>query len=121
MQTGWKGCVIGKVAQIPREQMGVSLQLVPGLMERELCDLWNGVSAFKQSAGRFVSQIMECQVYNAEHMARPGESRADALRLVGENEVTGSRLPSCDFPSFGRVLEAPVVACLSDRMLRVPN
>jgi hypothetical protein len=101
--------------------MGVSLQLIPGLMECELGDLWNGVTAFKQAAGRFVPQVMKCQVDNAEHMAHPRESRADTLRLVGKDKLAGSRLPRGNFPGFGCVLEAPVVAGLSDRMLRVPN
>jgi hypothetical protein len=90
-------------------------------MERELGDLWNGVSAFKQSAGRFVSQVVKSQFDDAEHVARPGESRADTLRLVRENKIAGFGLPRCDFPGFGRVLEAPVVARLSEGMLRVPN
>ena len=101
--------------------MGVSLQLVPGLMERKLRDLWDGVAAFKQSAGRFMPQVMKSQIDDAEHVARPGESRADTLRLEGKNKIAGSGLPCCDFPGFRGVLEAPVVARLSDRVLRVPN
>jgi hypothetical protein len=90
-------------------------------MERELGDLWNGVSAFKQSAGRFVPQVMKCQIDNAEHVARPGERRADTLWLVGKNILAGSRLPRGNFPGFGRVFETPVVAGLAEGMLRVPN
>jgi hypothetical protein len=90
-------------------------------MECELGDLWNGVSAFKQAAGRFVPQVMKCQIDNAEHVARPGESRADTLRLVRKDQLAGSRLPCCDVPGFGCVLETPVVAGLSEGMLRVPD
>jgi hypothetical protein len=35
-------------------------------MESKLCDLWNGVPALEQSAGRFVPQVMECQVLDSE-------------------------------------------------------
>lgn len=69
----WNRCPIWKVAQIHIEQMCVPLQLVPGLVERELCDLWNGVPTFEQPAGRFVPQVMECQIYDSEYFACPCE------------------------------------------------
>jgi hypothetical protein len=40
-------CFIWKVAQMSVEQVRIPLQLSPGLVECELCDLWNGVSAFE--------------------------------------------------------------------------
>lgn len=113
--------VIGKIAQILPEQVCVSLQRLPGLVERELCDLRNSVPALEEPAGRFVPQIMEGQVYNADHFARPCKSCADTLRLVRENDIPRSRLVCRDFPRLGRVLEASVVAVLLEGMLCIPN
>jgi hypothetical protein len=40
-------------------KIGVPLQLIPRLMKRELSDFMNLVAALKQTAGRFVSQIVK--------------------------------------------------------------
>jgi hypothetical protein len=47
------------LAHILRPEIRVALELVPGLMERELGDLVYLVAALEQSAGGFVSQIVE--------------------------------------------------------------
>lgn len=114
-------CSIRKIAQLSSEQVSVSPQLFPRLVECEVCDLRNGVPALEQSASCFVTQIMERQVPDAKHFARSCECGADTLRFVRENEVARSRLPVGDLPCLRRVLETSVVACLPERVLRIPN
>jgi hypothetical protein len=114
-------CLIWKIAQLSSEQMNVSPQLFSGLVECKVRDLWNGVPAFEQSASCFVPQVMERQVPDTEYFARSCKCGADTLRLVRENEVARSRLPFGDLPCLGRIFETSVVACLPERVFRIPN
>jgi hypothetical protein len=90
-------------------------------MERELRDLWNGVSAFKQTADRFMPQIVEPQILDPEHFAGSRKSRANTLWLIGEDVLALWRLSPSNLPRFGRVFETSVITPLSRWVFRVPD
>jgi len=52
-------------------------------VEGELGDLVDLVTPLEQPAGRFVPQIVEAQILDAEQLARPGEGGANALGITG--------------------------------------
>ena len=89
-----------------------------GLMERALCDLWNGVSPFKQSTGGLMPSVMECQVDNAEHVARPGEIMSNTMILKEDRPVHS--LGVSQLVSGAPALNEATVASLSKHGIDAP-
>src|SRR5665213_3923782 len=91
-------------AHILRPEIRVALELVPGLMQRELRDLVNLIAALEQTAGGFVPQIVETQILDPEHVAGACEGGTYALRVIREDVLAGLRLCLDDRPRLRRVL-----------------
>lgn len=75
-------CRRHELADILGLEIRVALELVPRVVERELCDLVDLIAAFEQATGGFVPQVVEAKVLNAQDMARAREGRTDAPRIV---------------------------------------
>ena len=56
-------------------------------MQRELRNLFDTVTAFKQAADCFMSQIMKMQIRNVQQLARPCEAGADAAMVIGKDQL----------------------------------
>src|ERR1700687_2446325 len=87
-------------AHILRPEIRVALELVPGLMERELRDLGNLIATLEQTAGGFVPQVVETQILDAEYVAGTREGGAYALRVIREDVIVRPRLCLDDRPRF---------------------
>src|SRR5450631_2794103 len=85
-------------AHILRSEICVALELVPGLVQRELRDLVNLLAALEQAAGGFVPQIVETQILDPEHVAGACEGGAYALRVIREDVLARLRLRLDDRP-----------------------
>lgn len=90
-------------------QICIALELVPGVVKRELGDFVDLVTPLKQAARRLVAQVMETQILNTEEMTGSCEGSASALWVVREDELHVLGLALDDLPSFGCVLEAFMV------------
>jgi hypothetical protein len=99
----WGG---GYFSHVLWSEVGVTLQLVPRLVQRELRDLMNLIAALEQPAGRFVPQIMEAQVADSKNLACPSECRTNALGIARKDVLAGPRVRFDDGPGLGGVLEA---------------
>src|SRR5690625_8024644 len=88
-------------------------------MQRELCDLVDGVTELKQAAGGFVAQVMKAKVRDAKHAASVGERRADGLWVVRKHALACARLTVDDGPRLGRRAELLAVAGCVPRVLHV--
>ena len=108
-------------AHILRPEIRVALELVPGLMERELRDLVNLIASLEQTAGGFVPHVVETQILDPEHVAGAGEGGTYALRVIREDVLARLRLCLDDRPRLRRVFESPVIAVLVGRVLGVAN
>src|SRR6516162_10906772 len=102
-------------------QVGVPLELVPRFVQRELCHLVDLISALKQLASCLVTQVVKAKILDAEHVAGPGEGGADALGIVRKDAGARPRLVLDDRPGLRGIFEAPMVAVLGRRMLRVAH
>src|SRR5450631_3806210 len=109
------------LTHILRPEIRVALELVPGLMERELRDLVNLIATLEQTTGGFVPQIMEAQILDPKHVASACEGGTYALRVMREDVFAGLRLCLDDRPRLRRVFETPVIAVLVGRVLGVAN
>lgn len=90
-------------------------------MQRELSNFVDLVTTFEQTAGRFMAQIMEAQIFDSQHTTRSRECGTDSPRIEWENVRARLRLAAHDLPTLWRVFEAFVVSFFCSRMLRVPN
>jgi hypothetical protein len=63
-------------------RIGIPLQFIPQLMQRELSDLVNNVSSFKQSAGGLVSPIVNAQSSMPRILHARVKRGADTLSVV---------------------------------------
>ena len=90
-------------------------------MQRELSDLVNHISSFKQSAGGLVSPIVKSQILDAENLARTCKSGADTFGVVRKNPVVSSWLSSDDHPSLGGHFELPVIAFFQPRVFGIAH
>ena len=115
------GCRRHELADILGFEIRVALELVPRVVERELCDLVDLVAALEQAAGGLVAQVVKTQVLDPKYLARAGEGRPDASRLVGEDVCAASGLRFHERPGLRRVLESTVIAFLRGRVFGVPH
>lgn len=104
-----------------RPQVCVPLQLIPGLVKRELCNFMNLVSALEQSASRLVAHVVKSKILDTKNVTGTSERAADALRLVWKHVVTAFGLALNNRPRLRRVLESSVVPFLCGRVLRIAN
>ena len=113
-------CRRHELAEILGLEIRVTLELVPRVVERELRHLVDLVAALEQAAGGLVTQVVKTQVLDPQDVARAGEGRPDASRLVGEDVCTASGLSLHDRPGLWRVLESSMIAFLCGRVFGVP-
>ena len=64
---------------------------------------------------------MKAQILNPEKATGSRKSCANAFGVVGEDVLTRFGLCHYQRPTFGRVLEPPVIAVLSRRVLGIPD
>lgn len=86
-----------------------------------MCDLVDLIAALEEPTGRLMPQIMEPKVYDPQDLTRVRERRANAFRIVREDEFGTCALTFNDCPSLRGVFESAVIAFLVGRMLRVSH
>ncbi len=104
-----------------RAQVGVALELVPGIVQRKLCHLVDLVSPLEQPARGLVPQVMKMEIINPEEVTGTREGGPDAIRVEGEDELAALCLTLHDLPGLGRILETPVIAFLGRRVFRIAH
>src|SRR5580658_3418450 len=102
-------CRCPELPQILGSQVCVALELVPRVVERELRHFVDLVAAFEQATGGLVAQVVKTEVLDPQDVARAGESRPDASRLVREDVGATFRLSLHDRPGLRRVFESTVI------------
>ena len=73
-------------------QVCVALELVPGVVKRELRDLLDLVAHLEKAAGGLVAQIVKSQIGYFQKMAGTGKRCPYASGLVREDELARARL-----------------------------
>src|SRR5581483_3948979 len=78
----------------------IALELIPGLMQRELRDFVDLIAALEQATRGFVSHVVKSKVGNSQYVTCRGKGISDALGFVGEGVPARMWLSLHDRPSF---------------------
>lgn len=79
------------------------------------------VLPLKQRANAIVTQIVEAQILDTQHVAGPGEVLAYGFGVIGEYQIPGIRHGFDYLPSLFSELEPPVIAFLRAWVLEIAD